>query len=121
MKYITRKIARAEAGKLTANDVRRLNNKPDMDCCQCGNWLDGFSAYIESAYNGKCSTYEEMAAEFNANRKRKFRKRDGKTVDYCRVLQEYINFMCLAVNYGKNYTVSRFKAFMTENYKEVTA
>lgn len=119
MKHITRKIARVEACKFTYDDVRRLNGKPDMDCCECNNWLDGFGSWIESAYNGKLVSYEEMAAEFNANCSRKFRKRDGKTVNYCRVLEEYLSFMCLAVNYGKNYTVSRFKTFVKENYKEV--
>lgn len=130
-KYITRDLARRMTCKLetqvgildkTAFDyVVQLINVPHriVGCVDCLEWLDGFGNWIESGYNGKATSYEEMAAEFNANCSRKFRKRDGKTVNYCRVLEEYLSFMCLAVNYGKNYTVSRFKAFVKENYKEV--
>ena len=132
-KHITRKIARIEASKLNsrlgildkqARDyVVQLIGIPhgNFDCIECLDWIDGFGSWIESAYNGKCSTLEEMAAEFNANRSRKFLKRDGKIANYCRVLEEYLSFMCRAENYGKCYTTNRFKAFITENYKEVYA
>ena len=49
-----------------------LNNRPDMDCCESSNWLFDFGNWIETAYGGKLASYEEMAEEFNANRKRKF-------------------------------------------------
>lgn len=120
-KYITRKIARVEACKLTLEDVRRLNGRPDMDCCESSNWLFDFGNWIESAYNGKLASYEEMAAEFNLNRKRKFIGRDGKTVSYSRIINNYLKFMCLAENSGKCYTMNRFKSFVTENYKEALA
>lgn len=118
---ITRKIARVEACKFSHKDVQRLNNRPDMDCCESSNWLFDFGNWIETAYGGKLASYEEMAEEFNANRKRKFIDRDGKAVSYCRVVSNYLRFMCLAENHGKCYTISRFKAYMTEHYKEVYA
>lgn len=66
-KYITRKIARVEACKFTTDDVRRLNNRPEMCGYTCLEWLDGFTTWIESAYDNKATSYEEMAAIFNKN------------------------------------------------------
>ncbi len=120
MEYITRKIARVEVCKFSTDDIRRINNRPEMCAYTCLNWLDGFSSWIESAYNGKLSTYEEMAVEFNANRSRKFAKSDGKIIDYCRLIKEYLSFMCQQDNNGRGYTIKRFNAF-TAGYKEVFA
>lgn len=118
---ITRKIARVEACKFTTDDVRRLNDRPEMSACTCLEWLDGFTSWIESAYDNKATSYEEMAVIFNKNTSRQFKKSDGKIISYCRVLEEYLSFMCLAVNYGKAYTVQRFHRFVSENFKEVYA
>lgn len=120
-KYITRKVARVEACKPTLEDVRRLNGKPLMSVYEYNNWLFDFGSWIESGYNGKATSFEEMAADFNANKSRRFAKFDGKIIGYCRVLKEYLSYMCQQDNNGKGYTVKRFKAFMTENYKEVYA
>lgn len=81
MEYITRKKAGMEACKFTFEDVRRLNDKPNMCAYSCLQWLDGFGSWIESAYNGKATTYEKMAAEFNANRNRQFEKPNGKIIN----------------------------------------
>lgn len=120
-KYITRKIASVEACRFTPDDVRKINNRPEMSLCTCLEWKENFGSWIESAYNGKLATYEEMAAEFNSNRSRQFKKSDGKIISYCRLLEEYLSFMCLAENYGKHYTVSRFKNFVSKQYREVYA
>lgn len=119
-KYITRRIAGMETCKFTFEDVRRLNNRPEMCAYTCLNWLDSFGSWIESAYNGKLSTYEEMAAEFNKNIHRQFEKPDGKIIDYCRLIKEYLSFMCQQDNNGRGYTIKRFNAF-TAGYKEVFA
>lgn len=119
VEYITRKRARRETCRFTFDDVRRINGKPGMDCCECIDWLDEFASWIESAYDGRSSAYEEMAARYNADRPRKFIDRDGKTVSFYRVIDNYLKFMCYAENYGKAYTVSRFKNYVKKNFKEV--
>lgn len=119
VEYITRKKARLETCRFTFDDVRRINGKPGMDCCECIDWLDEFASWIESAYDGRSSAYEEMASRYNADRPRKFIDRDGKTVSFYRVIDNYLKFMCYAENYGKAYTVSRFKNYVKENFKEV--
>lgn len=131
-KYISRNTARMETSRLNSrlgildkearNYVVRLSGLPESaGCIACLEWLDGFGNWIESAYNGKATTYEEMAAEFNADRKRKFINSKGKPISYCKVLVEYFNFMCLAENSEKRYTVKQFKGYVSEYYKEVTA
>lgn len=131
-KYISRNTARMETSRLNSrlgildkearNYVVRLSGLPESaGCIACLEWLDGFGNWIESAYNGKATTYEEMASELNSERKRKFTDRKGKTVGYCRVLIEYLGFMCRAENYGKRYTMKQFKSYVSEYYKEVTA
>lgn len=131
-KYITRDLARRMTCKLetqvgildkTAFDyVVQLINVPHriVGCVDCLEWLDGFGNWIESGYNGKATSYEEMAADFNSNYKRKFAKSDGTVIGFCRLLTEYLNYMCLAVNSGKRYTAKQFNAFLS-NYKEVYA
>ena len=132
-KYITRDLARRMTCKLETqvgildktayNYVVQLINVPHriVGCVDCLEWLDGFGNWIESGYNGKATSYEEMAAEFNANRSKRFVKSDGKIISYCRALKEYLSYMCWQDNNGKGYTVKRFNAFMTENYKEMYA
>lgn len=117
-KYITRKIARAEACKLLIKDARRLNQEPDMDCCRADNWLFGFRNWIDTAYDGNCTTFEEMTMEYNSNRKRRFIDHNGKSVSYCVMIINFLDFIHLAENRNKCYTVS---GFITENYKEVYA
>lgn len=119
-KYITRKIARAEVSKFTVEDVRRINNNPLMCASTCYKWKDDLGSYIESAYDGKSRSFEEITTDFNSNYKRKFAKSDGTVIGFCRVLTEYLNYMCLAVNSGKRYTAKQFNAFLS-NYKEVYA
>lgn len=116
MEYITREKAQTEACKFLIRDARRLNKEPDMDCCRADNWLFGFRNWIDTAYNGKLFTFEEMAMEYNSNRKRKFIDHNGKSVSYCVMISNFIDFIHLAENRGKCYTLSRF---ITENYKEV--
>lgn len=117
-KYITRKIARIEASKLKIEDVRKINCNPYMCYSSCLEWKNNFGNWIESAYNEKSVSYEEMAEIFNSDCKRKFSKSDGTVIDFCGVLVEYLNNMCLAVNRGKRYTVKQFNAFMS-NYNEM--
>ncbi len=120
MEYITRKKASMEACKFTPNDVRKINGTPEMCVYTCLKWKDSFCNWVESAYNGKLPTYVSMGCEFNKNLHRQFKKPDGKIINYCRVLEEYLSFMCQQDNNGKGYTVSRFKKFVAENYHEIT-
>lgn len=117
-KYITRKIARVEVSKFTDDDVRRINDNPRICSSTCYKWKDNLGNYVESAYNGKSTSYEEMAADFNSNCKRKFAKSDGTVIGFCRILTEYLKYMCLAVNSGKRYTEKQFNAFLA-NYTEI--
>ncbi len=92
-----------------------------MSVYEYNNWLFDFGSWIESGYNGKATSFEEMAADFNANSKRQFTKADGTIIGFCRIVAEYLHYMGFTESSGKGYTVKRFKAFMTENYREVYA
>lgn len=118
-KYITRKIASMEACRFTPDDVRKINGTPKMCLSTCLKWKESFCNWIKSAYDGKLYTYVSMGCEFNKNLHRRFEKPDGTIINYCRVLEEYLSFMCQQDNNDKGYTVKRFLGFLTENYREV--
>lgn len=133
MEYITRDLARRMTCKLetqvgildkTAYDyVVQLINVPYgiVGYTDCLEWLDGLSAYIESAYNGHMQSFEDIAEDYSKQRKRKFLNGNGLQISFKCVCNKFLEFMCRAENYGKRYTVSRFNAFVSENYKEVCA
>lgn len=131
MKYITRDLARRMTCKLetqigildkTAYDyVVQLINVPYgiVGYTDCLELLDGFSAYIETAYSGRIGSFEDIAEDYNKQRKRKFLNGNGLQISFKCVCNKFLKFMCLAENYGKRYTTKGFNKFLSENYREV--
>ena len=130
MKYITRDLARRMTCKLETqigildktayNEVVKLIDDPRKSSySDCLEWLDGFSAYIETAYNGRICFFKDIAEDYNKQRKRKFLNGNGLQISFKCVCNKFLKFMCLAENYGKRYTVRRFNKFLSENYREV--
>lgn len=128
--YITRKTARMKVTKLETqvgildktayNEVVKLIDDPRKSSySDCLEWLDGFSAYIETAYSGRIGSFKDIAEDYNKQRKRKFLNGNGSQISFKCVCNKFLKFMCLAENYGKRYTVRRFNKFLSENYREV--
>lgn len=128
--YITRKTARMKVTKLETqvgildktayNEVVKLIDDPRKSSySDCLEWLDGFSAYIETAYSGRIGSFEDIAEDYNKQRKRKFLNGNGLQISFKCVCNKFLKFMCLAENYGKRYTTKGFNKFLSENYREV--
>lgn len=115
---ISRREASLIACKLTLADIRQYNDRPNMCVLDCIDWKDGLSSYIESAYTGKSNSFDEIVADFNSNINRKFKTSNGKIISFCRVLSEYLSYMCRISNNGKGYTIKAFNKFLA-NYTEV--
>lgn len=128
--YITRKTARMKVTKLETqvgildktayNEVVKLIDDPRKSSySDCLEWLDGFSAYIETAYSGRIGSFEDIAEDYNKQRKRKFLNGNGSQISFKCVCNKFLKFMCLAENYEKRYTMKGFNKFLSENYREV--
>lgn len=106
--------------KTAYNEVVKLIDDPRKSSySDCLEWLDGFSAYIETAYSGRIGSFEDIAEDYNKQRKRKFLNGNGLQISFKCVCNKFLKFMCLAENYGKRCTVKGFNKFLSENYREV--
>lgn len=115
-------ISRIDASRIACNlshkEIRKLSNCPKMNAVECKKWRRGLTSYIESVYTGEAATLSDIAAEFSGNINRRFRTESGEAIDFCKVLDNYLMFMCLPQNNGKKYTLKRFNSFIAR-YTEI--
>ena len=119
LENVTRYMARYRASNLSLTEIRHFTGTPDMDSMECEHWANGLSSYIETAYNDERKLFIEIVADYNMNRKRNFLDADGKIVDYYRVTDNYLIYMCRPANARKKYTLNNFNAYVKANYTEI--
>lgn len=119
LEKITRYMAGYRASNLSVAEVQLFTGISDLDSTQAEMWVNGLSSYIETAYNDERKLFIEIIADYNRNRSRRFLDADGNTVDYYRVTDNYLIYMCRPANARKKYTLNNFNAYVKANYTEI--